>query len=248
MAASVVHLLPDATENQRLATLGCSAGDDGCENIFPWVYFFYGVGFLMILCLESLAHACARNNIHERDPVPAEETSDEEDSAAGFSYRSMDRDHDRVDGTDSGVLALVIFLSLSSHSVMEGVAIGSQNDAALDIFLAVVAHKMLAAFALGLELMSQGLSTRRFVGSIFLFSIMSPIGIFLGWLSMGGAGSEETLASGIFTALSGGTFLFVAVMEIIPKELQELRSHNQILKLFVLCASFVAFSLLAIWV
>mmetsp|Transcript_20495 Transcript_20495/g.46515 ORF Transcript_20495/g.46515 Transcript_20495/m.46515 type:complete len:289 (-) Transcript_20495:172-1038(-) len=263
LAASIVHLLPDAVENQKLAALGCAhrkseSGGEDCENIFPWAYLFYGTGFLMILCLETFAdsvtEACAQDNLaHEYGSflearnILAQKTYDKKESVAESSYRPTVHGHcHRSVKNETGMMACLLFLSLSFHSVMEGVAIGAQQYAAWDICLAVIAHKALADFALGLELISAGLPTRRFVFSIFSFSIMSPVGIFIGWLSVKNDGAVESVASGIFTALSGGTFLFVGVMEIIPKEL---RSHeSKRLKLVVLFASFMAFSILAKWV
>ena len=129
---------------------------------------------------------------------------------------------------------------------MEGLAIGSQTGSALDIFLAIITHKALAAFALGLEFVSHGVPNHRFLIYILLFSLMTPFGIFIGWLSVMNAGSADTAAGGICTALSGGTFLFVAVIEIIPKELRH--RENQCQRVAVLCISFVAFSILAKWV
>lgn len=55
---------------------------------------------------------------------------------------------------------------------------------------------------------------------LFLFTITTPVGIFLGMiLSYALAGQTLTLVSCCFQSFSAGTFLFVALEEIIPKEL-----------------------------
>lgn len=130
---------------------------------------------------------------------------------------------------------------------MEGVAIGSQTKLAWDIALAVIAHKGLAAFALGLELVSHHVPRAKFFFFITLFSLMSPFGIWIGSLTITGTSPDgkDSVASGICTALSGGTFLYVAVMETIPQELQN--RQDQICKMIALSLGFGFFGLLARW-
>ena len=65
--------------------------------------------------------------------------------------------------------ALAIALGLGLHSVMEGLALGAQEtvEQGVGIFLAIMAHKGLAAFALGNKLLSLPAtsSTSRFSAS-----------------------------------------------------------------------------------
>lgn len=141
------------------------------------------------------------------------------------------------------ILAFVVFAALSFHSVMEGMGVGAANGAAWDILIAILAHKSLAAFALALELMHHKVPRERLIATIAIFSVMSPLGIFLGWLFVDA--TRETAASGICSAMAGGTFLFVAVMETIP---QELRSHDALFaKCSALVLGFVSMGVLSIW-
>lgn len=153
---------------------------------------------------------------------------------------------------------------------MEGLAIGSQNTDAWDIFIAIFAHKAFAAFALGLELVSHCVQGWRMVWSMLIFSFMTPLGIGIGslcvWIGSSSSSSsssssggtyetddddittqaQESLASGICTALSGGTFLFVAVMEIIPQELQNRKDQGW--KCTSLVLGYLFFGVLGIYV
>jgi len=65
--------------------------------------------------------------------------------------------------------ALAIALGLGLHSVMEGLALGAQEtvEQGVGIFLAIMAHKGLAAFALGNKLLNLPAtsSTSRFTAS-----------------------------------------------------------------------------------
>lgn len=144
------------------------------------------------------------------------------------------------------LLAFAVFIALSFHSLMEGIGIGASGRQAWDILVAILAHKSLAAFALALELLHHGVPRQRFLLSIGIFSIMTPLGIQLGWLMTGfSQASGDSAASGICTALAGGTFLFVAVMEIIPEELQN-RKHL-VAKCCALASGFVVMDVLSMW-
>jgi len=250
LAASVVHMLPSATGNQDLLNLGgCYDDGSGCENAMPWPYIFYGAGFLMILCLETFAHSAARlSSGRDRSPSDCEYASFIIKETSPLTKERAEEGPGAlpVPGDGADLLSLVILLSLSFHSVMEGVAIGAQEGHAWNIFFAVVAHKALAASALGLELVRHRVPRGRFVFYVWFFSLMSPVGIFLGWLIVADAGANSSATGAICSALSGGTFLYVATMEILPKELRN--RENQFLKVSVLCVSFFAFGALAKWV
>lgn len=141
------------------------------------------------------------------------------------------------------MLAFVVFIALSFHSIMEGMGIGASSHAAWDILVAILAHKSLAAFALTQELVHHRVALRRVLASIAVFSLMTPVGILLGALLVDT--STETVSSGVCSALAGGTFLFVAAMEVIPQELQ--RREHLMPKCAALLAGYTAMGVLSIW-
>lgn len=115
----------------------------------------------------------------------------------------------------------VLFLMLSVHSIITGVSLGLEPDglAAATLLVAILAHKGTAAFALSVQLIAGGVS--RLLRPLILFSLMTPAGILLGsllnqWLS----GSAGVLFEAVFDALAAGTFLFVAVFEILSQAFQ----------------------------
>ena len=123
------------------------------------------------------------------------------------------------------MVSFVAFLSLSFHSIMEGISIGSQPDCDWSILFAIMAHKSLAAFSLGVEFLNHNIDERTYILFMVLFSIMTPLGVLLGWcLTAIFAGQDDSALVGICMALSGGTFLYISVMEIIPHELES-RGH-----------------------
>ena len=262
-AASTMHLLPDALHNEELLRLGCNSDiTTECNNGDLWAFFFFGVGFLLILYIEIFAHTLQSKLAYA--PLP------NEFSPVLFNKNTKRQMYNDLESSESHsvayghisallgkieVVTFLVFVSLSFHSVMEGIAIGSQTHPAWDIFIAVIAHKALVGFSLGLEMQIHNVTKIRLFYSILIFSLMSPFGIVIGWLLIGGLSTssssssdeiEESISSGICTALSAGTFLYVAVMEIIPQELQNRK--NQFIKSAALCSGFLIFGLLAKWI
>jgi len=266
LSGSLCHLLPDASENRELSSLSCrlagkTSEDEGgssssCSENYILACFFCGVGYLLILFLELFAHELQkfitrdddhRHSHHEQTPLLINTPRSVDAETGDLECSGNSVAHAHVDGMlgEFRLLSGVVYIALSFHSIMEGVAIGAQPVAAWNIFVAIIAHKSLAAFALGLEFVTHGVGARRLLLCIILFSCMTPFGIFLGWLTLNGD-NVESLTSGVFTALSSGTFLYVATMEIIPQELQD-RKH-QFLKNLALCVGFVGFGALGLWV
>ena len=376
LAASLLHLLPDAAHNVALQDWQCPSssdsnnqldeihGNDDSDCGFPWAYFFFGVGFLLVLLLETFAHALERiyglgedhgddeetetdspmllpqaklilpqsqshqhdhshqhppanepphshnnstaqrpssvrssslsesiplilntestlyyntaSNDHRKHPNSLSNCDDEDDATsslmtvdcrktiiAHMHVQSLLGTHSQRKSIDTDSMILVdnpltpvaalVFVALSFHSIMEGLAMGAQLTPAWDIFAAIVAHKALAGFALGQELLSHHMSRQRLCTSILVFAGMTPLGVLLGWwttrLSLENpthGDATESAASGICVALAGGTFLFVAVMEIIPQEMQDKQMLRW--KSLALLAGFGGFGILARWV
>jgi|GEM_PF-253656 len=113
----------------------------------------------------------------------------------------------------------VLFLMLSVHSIITGVSLGLEPDglAAATLLLAILAHKGTAAFALSVQLIGGG--AQSLMRPLILFSLMTPVGILLGSaLNELLSGTAGALFEAVFDALAAGTFLFVAVFEILGRE------------------------------
>lgn len=83
---------------------------------------------------------------------------------------------------------------------------------------------------------------QQFWSVVLPFTFASPVGIFLGLLI-------SDLARGVgaaaISALASGTFLYVAFMEVIPKELRE--TSHMAAKMAMLVLGYGLMSLLAVW-
>jgi zinc transporter ZupT len=75
-----------------------------------------------------------------------------------------------------------LFIALTFHATLEGVAVGIEPSAEQVLLLAgaLACHKVVVAFCFGLELRASGRGCLSLVGHIFLLSLGSLIGIIIG--------------------------------------------------------------------
>ncbi|KAF0699985.1 Aste57867_9465 [Aphanomyces stellatus] len=251
LAGGFMHLLHAAIENPGLAKW--STIDEGIYA-FPYAEMFCTIGFLGVLVVEQIAHSFQTAHVHE--PHQTEEDRDidsapflEQVESAVTPPKKRKKSHDEhmaFDKNATGAVAFVLFVALSFHSVLEGLGIGAQNTTAWGVFLAIIMHKGLAAFALGSGMLKSQVNKTKFIGYMFLFSMMSIVGIVIGWgISDASESSEDSAAAGICLALASGTFIYVAVMEIIPLEFSHGRSD--VTKTLLLLFGYAVFGCLAKW-
>jgi zinc transporter 1/2/3 len=116
----------------------------------------------------------------------------------------------------SNITPYILLIALSIHGLFEGIALGLQKSLRSVIFLAIaiIAHKWAEAFTLGVSFSKTGTERSQFIKMIVLFCIFTPIGVCSGMLLE----SLSELVTGVFLALSGGTFLYVSASEVIVEE------------------------------
>jgi len=142
----------------------------------------------------------------------------------------------------------VLTFVLSIHSLIAGISLGieSTTAAVFALFIAILVHKGFAAFALSTSLRDANFPPGKLMGVIAFFSCMTPLGIVLGYgFSRLLLDDKIQLAEGIFDALAGGTFLYVAVLDIIDVSFQSM--GDRWFKFIALLMGFAIMSLLAIW-
>lgn len=135
--------------------------------------------------------------------------------------------------------SLLLLLALSFHSLFEGLAVGLQEKSqdVLDIFAALVIHKSILSFSLGLNFVQSELSQAGTIRSIIFFSLTSPVGIAIGigivnlWDS-----KSSLLVQGLLTGIACGTFLYVTFFEVLPCEFNS--SDQRLLKVLFLLLGF----------
>lgn len=109
--------------------------------------------------------------------------------------------------------AILAWAMLSVHSIMLGAALGlaHYNSMIIMLFLAIITHKWAESFAIAVQLNKSSMKTNTSILFFFLFSFMTPIGIYLGWYF--GHGIEtDSLFDPILIAASAGTFLYLGTL------------------------------------
>lgn len=184
---------------------------------FPLGFFIATLGFLVVVYIE-MVYLAGRHNISESN-----------DELAVTAY------------------ALVAILSI--HSLLAGAALGTENTllGSLVIFLAIAAHKAAAGFALVVEFQRSEFARARSIRLLLLFASMTPLGILLGvGLDHLLEESHGRLFEGIFDCLAAGTFLYIAIIEIIGKEFTAETASG--LKFMTLCAGLGMMAFIALFV
>ena len=156
------------------------------------------------------------------------------------------------------VAGMLLLVTLDVHSILAGLAVGfgaTHLERSFALIIAIAVHKVLAAFALGSTFCAIGISRVKFLILAFTFALSTPLGVIIG-AALEGVFTTNSVGFGVMYAIVGGTFLYIAIIEIGIKELLVCRSapHGsglqldlEQLKLFSLMAGFVVMSLLGIW-
>ncbi|CAM9545791.1 unnamed protein product, partial [Ascophyllum nodosum] len=129
---------------------------------------------------------------------------------------------------------------------VEGLGLGaSSQSSAPGIFAAIVFHKGLVAFSLGSIFFSSEISRLQYFLFMGVFSLLTPLGAIVGMVIC--AHTEGSAGAGICTALGAGTFLHVAAMEVLPRDLL----HDQRMKktkMVALVLGYLVFAWLSLYV
>ena len=115
--------------------------------------------------------------------------------------------------SNSRIVPTTAVLMLSVHSLLMGAAFGISTSVALTvvIFIAVLAHKGSASFALGLELGRSSFSRISAWRLFLVFVVMFPLGALLGQ-SLSTASQAHPLVEASISSMAAGTFLFFGTL------------------------------------
>ncbi len=184
---------------------------------YPLAFIICALGFLSVLLLEKVIFA-------ERDDEPGGQAA------------------------AAGPMAFLLTVVLSFHSLLAGLALGVESTltGSLAIFFAIVAHKGSAGFALGVDLERAGVAANKRWSALGIFSLSTPIGILTGaGLVALTSGPSGRLVEAVFDSLAAGTFLYIAVLDIIQEEF--FQPTDRWPKFLLLVIGLVGMALLALW-
>ncbi len=219
LGIGLIHMLSDASDTWT--ALGWS---------YPMAYVLAATAFVAILLLEHvLLPEAAHDVVHSHAGEGLAHVHDPRDPAVVHPY--------------------TLVFTLSIHSFLAGIALGAQLDFAgvLVIFVAIIAHKSTAGFALGVRLAHSRLSASRSHALLSLFAVTTPVGILFGMLASGLLRSAAHLYfDAVFQALAAGTFIYIAALDIIQDEF--VRPGSRLVKWLFATGGLLLIGLLAIWI
>ncbi|CAJ0919977.1 unnamed protein product [Ranitomeya imitator] len=225
---------------------------------YPMGSLILSLGFFFVLFIERVVlHISMRSQSSNQVGVPLPSTtrspdaniSEKRDSSSEIAMPPEDLHihvHPKIYSLSS-FRSLILFCSLSVHSVFEGLAIGLQPKyvSALQIAIAVLIHKGIIVFSLSLKLIQSRTTQVWLALYIVIFSLMSPIGITIGIVVTLKKNSVITLVQAILEGISSGTFVYVTFLEILPLELKS--GKRPFLSLFSIVIGFSVMAVIAIW-
>ncbi|XP_041642090.1 zinc transporter ZIP1 [Cheilinus undulatus] len=217
------------------------------ETNFPLPEFILASGFFAVLVLERIVLNCQGMGGAQEERAPLIQ-----DNRNGHGHAHNHAANPDVEGSSQHVhvdfhahspfRSFMLFLSLSIHSIFEGLAIGLQNtdSKVLELCVAILIHKSIIVFSLSVKLVQSAVSQLWLAAYIGVFAMMSPIGIAIGISVMEAGLAAGALIQAILEGLAAGTFVYITFMEILPHELNS--PGKQLIKvLFIL----LGFSIMA---
>lgn len=115
-----------------------------------------------------------------------------------------------------GTMGLAALLGLSIHTLADGFALGAAvgGGVGASVFLAILFHKVPNSFSLASILVYEKYARRRVAAYVGIFVLALPLGALLYYL-LSGLLEGEGFGAGAL-AFSAGTFLHLAVSDLIP--------------------------------
>jgi len=199
LGACFFHIMPEAMEMSG-----------------SWFGWWMALGAVGLFCIERFIA-----------PHSHEVSSELQQEHAHEPGCEHDHEH-RAAPTVAGWMAV---LGLTIHTFMNGVGLAGavKVDAetgspalaflpGLAMFLAIVLHKPADALAISTVLSRKGVSRSRINLVQLGFGLMVPVGAGLFMLSSGAiAEAQESLLTGFALSFSAGTFLFIALSDLLPE-------------------------------
>ena len=113
-------------------------------------------------------------------------------------------------------LPFLLLIALSAHAMFEGMALGLMNSLApfINLWISILIDKSAEAISISIAMQKAEFPFKKMLIFLLMFSVVTPIGISIGILLR----NASPLVNIIFTALAGGTFVYVSCSKLIVEE------------------------------
>ncbi|XP_016337227.1 zinc transporter ZIP1-like [Sinocyclocheilus anshuiensis] len=207
---------------------------------FPLAEFIMACGFFTVLILEKIVLSCTEGHRNEETaPLLAPAGNGHAHGHHSLNDLEGSGHHVHVDfHAHSSFRSFMLFLSLSLHSVFEGLAIGLQttDTKVLEICIAILVHKSIIVFSLSVKLVQSAVRPLWVALYVAVFAVMSPLGISIGIIVIEAQLEAGALIQAVLEGLAAGTFVYITFLEILPHELNS--PERPLLKVFFLLCGF----------
>lgn len=242
LAACLLDVIPD-----YLSDISAQLDAQKIETSFPLPEFIIAAGFFTVLILERIVLNCRelRGSQDEWAPLIADSRNGHGHGHGTSPELESSGHHVHVDfQAHSPFRSFMLFLSLSLHSVFEGLAIGLQStdSKVLEICIAILVHKSIIVFSLSVKLVQSAVRPLWVCIYIGVFALMSPVGIAIGISVVEAELTAGALIQAVLEGLAAGTFVYITFLEILPHELNS--PGKQLLKVLFILLGFTVMAAL----
>src|SRR3990167_2759586 len=228
LAAALLHLIPEAIEMYANATAhnhdhpekhDPSEPHDHDHSSFPVIPFTIFASFAVILMIDRLLLPGHHGASHSHE---------EKEHQHGDQYESLHHDHEEQENLAEGgshanghnhgssAAPFILLVAMGVHATFEGLALGLRKEfkSFTGFLMAIVFHKWAEALAMGVSLYKGNVPKNKALLYLGAFSLLTPVGIIGGMIF---SDAEPKLKS-ILLVVSSGTFVYIAIAEIISEE------------------------------
>lgn len=217
-AAGLELALPAEAEGESLRLAGEDAHEEHGEETI-WLALLAGVVSLFLVEQLFLRGSGATVDAHHHGD---EDGHAQHDPPGPVVDDACHEDH--IEGDERHrMVGMATFVGLSLHAFTDGLGLSTgyeMEDLRGALATAILSHKAIGGFSLCAALMLARFPLKRVLGLMLVFAAITPLGAFARVLAFPSMGAD---ALNLLTAFAAGTFLYVALCDLLPEVFHERR-------------------------
>uniref|UniRef100_A0A7S0RK66 Uncharacterized protein n=1 Tax=Pyramimonas obovata TaxID=1411642 RepID=A0A7S0RK66_9CHLO len=238
LAASLTHIVPHVLENAETIY-----GKDNHDTALEVGQTLVLIGYVILLLVDRVLLPTSHSHSYSQGAdagshecaLPAVKDHELEDaSAARVDKIYLDAEEAGTEGaipSASGSMKIIkvflidtaavapLFIGMSLHAFTAGLLLGVTNDR-VDVMVicwAIIAHKAPEVLSFATKLIKTGRPLLHTVVGVVVFSLITPLGVVTGIISLSAYSEWVNMALG---AMSAGTFLYMGTAEAVLGDLK----------------------------
>lgn len=226
IGTALIVIIPEGVDNLYSVSLG--EEDTGLIGTTKLIGITLISGFVLMYLVDKLPDLVSSKKVPAFMSVAVDMSNlrfsrlsnNEGSEIPSTIHQQIEREEYNGSSNSSRSKAWSMTTGLVIHSLADGIALGASvctDSTAIEaiVFLAIMIHKMPAAFGLTSILLREGLALSQVKKSLAVFAFSAPFGALAAYMILKILGANDANLiqtwTGLLLLLSGGTFLFVAV-------------------------------------